>query len=280
MRTERRRKGWQALLLALVASGCVIETAAPKGMPPIVSPEEARRGLIVGKNFRIVVLDFGAKESTDTGLERTLAAMVLTELKNDKRFAVYDGGIARRGDVLVNEENAKESADAYLTGTVTARHQDEVCLDLRLANAVSREVLFARWECAKLKAGEKEWPANTTERQKITRMAQDISRTIKKLEPAKVVSADGRMVVINKGSSDDVLRGMPAYIEDTGSSIGESAIDDVVRSLSGIKPEKSGLRAPPAIVGQLYILSVEDYRSIAILFDGERALPGDTVVFK
>src|SRR5215468_4837898 len=104
-----------AVLSSIVSLGCV---RLPAGMPPVASPGRIRQSLIVGKQFRVVVLDFGStldtKEESTAYLERALPAMILSGLSGEtygpkdhkvQRFALYDGGIARRHQAVIEEKN-------------------------------------------------------------------------------------------------------------------------------------------------------------------------------
>jgi hypothetical protein len=297
------------LMSSMILAGCVrVATGVP-----IASPGQVRQPLVVGKKFRVVVLDFGSKdegkEESTAYLERTLPAMILKELRNpahgadgekrqveekrkddekpedgkNPRFAIYDGGIARWREAAISEANAKEFADAYLTGTIVARRAEEVCFEVRLANAVNHQVLFVSKVpiCAKLKTSEASAYPRVAE-EAATKLEAQLSDAVLKIGNGKIVSANGKLVTINMGRKSHVLPGMPGYIVDTGVSTNNPAIDEVVRAYTALPVEdpRNTHKPPPDIVGEVYVLSVEEDYSVGLLFRGDYALPGDTVYFK
>ena len=278
------------LLLSILSAACIPHRT---GMPPIVSPGRVRQTLVVGKQFRVVVFDFGSKDDSkqenNAYLERALPAMILSSLKKETvgprdhqipRFAVYDAGIARRNQAIIEEKNANEFADAYLTGTIVGRRTDEVCFEARLANAVNHEVLFvaATPTCAKLKPGDAGAHPKIAEAA-IVALAAEITKAVLTIEKAKILSADGKLVVVDKGSDAGVLAGMPAYIVDTGVATADPAVAKLVGEYSTV-PEAESVERAPAIIGEIYVLSVERKHCLGLLFRGDYALPGDSVYFK
>jgi len=282
---------WLIVVLSSILLTACIRTRTD--MPPIARPSRIRQPLIVGKQFRVVVLDFGTtvseREESTAYLERALPAMILAALSKETygpsdhkipRFALYDGGIARRNEAVIEEQNASDVADAYLTGTIVARRADEVCFEARLANAINHQVLFVAptATCAKLKPADAGGYPKIAEQAGLT-LAVDIGKAIQKIGDGKILSADGKLVILNQGRDAHVLPGMPAYIVDASQSQNDDALDKWVSSYTTI-PAGEVSERPPAVVGEIYVLSVEETYSIGLLFKGDYAVPGDTVYFK
>jgi hypothetical protein len=148
-----------------------------------------------------------------------------------------------------------------------------VCLDLRLSNAVTHEVLYARSVCVPLDGGKVDRPA-------IKRIADEIALAVKQVGNGTVISADGRIVFCNLGRRDGVSRGMVAYIVGTGDTVHDPAIHQVVQRYTSVDPAQLLVVAAPVMIGEMYIVSVEDRYSLGTLYKGSYALPGDTVYFK
>jgi hypothetical protein len=290
-------------LVALV--GCKVN------MPPTPVPQQARHRLLVQKEFSVASFDFGRRGNTEPpgapgapptsaaavaavagasagyGLEQALPAMILSELHNEGRFAVYEGGNIRAGGKgeALNESSAFEYVDAYLSGTITSLAKDKVCFDVRMANAISHEVLFTKTACVPLQPDGSgvappvaSAPNAQPQRDAVKRLTDELSRAIPKIGYARVTSADGRLIFIDKGAKDGVVRGMAAYVVSTGDSVHDPAIHGTVASFAGVDP--ASVAMSPIVVGELYVLSVEDTYSIGNLWKGEYALPKDTVFFK
>lgn len=281
-----------ALLLGalLLASACVpaVAPATPPPAPaapkaaipnaPVPFPEGPRATMVVQKTFRIGTLDFGASsKDQESNLNKSIPAALLTELKATSRFSIYEAGAIRTAQGLFSENNAADLADAYLSGKISRLTDREVCFDVWLSNANSHEVLYARGTCAKLTGGEGgEGSKRDVDRQAITLLAQEIARAIKQVGSGQVTSVSGPLVYVNKGASSDVMPGMVAYLIATGDTTKDEAVHQKVEAYTKVKP--AGL--PAAVVGQIYIVSVEPEHSIGRLFAGDYALPGDTVYFK
>jgi curli biogenesis system outer membrane secretion channel CsgG len=274
-------------LIALVL-GVLLFSCTKQAQPPVPLPSKARARFYVPKQFRLATFDFGRRAAsaqnekgapTSTGgLEAAIPAILLTELRESGRFLVYEGGNIRgNGGEALNEKTASEFVDGYLSGTITSEFKDKVCFDVRLQNAHNHEVLFAKNMCAGYSSS-----ANLMqpEREAIKRVAEEISRVIKQVSYGQVVSADGHLVFVNKGKKHDVGRGMVAYLVSTGDSFRDPNVHTLVRDYTGVDPAAGAAGSTPVVVGEIYIVSVEDDFSIGLLFKGDYALPKDTVFFK
>jgi hypothetical protein len=60
----------------------------------------------------------------------------------------------------------------------------------------------------------------------------------------------------------------------------DAAIHTEVQRYTGVDPAGLATLATPVIVGEMYVVSVEDHYSVALLYKGSYALPGDVVFFK
>jgi hypothetical protein len=206
--------------------------------------------------------------------------MLLTELKDIGRFNIFDGGNIRIGDGKepINETTAKNhNIDGYLTGTITGVTSSQVCFDARLVNANNHEVLYAQSSCVNYRG---QLATGSPDRSGIRRFAQDVSRAIKKVSHAKVLSADGQVVFISKGKSAGVIRGMDAYIVATGDSVATASIHQTVEEQTGVDPGALSTSKAPVVVGHIYVIEVHKDYCLGWLYRGDYALPGDTVYFK
>lgn len=298
-------RNWLGLPVLLGA--CLLSACATL-KPPLPAPVFAREREPVRREFRLAVFNFGRVGVSDGQHYTTLVpAVLLTELKQLGRFSLYEGyAIARESSqdrtaisvaasVAIAQEAGKSAAstegssasrvtsdedralsadsahkfvDGYLDGTITSVTGEQVCFDMRLANANNHEVLFARSACV--------GRAGQPLREGLNRAAQDLGRAIKQVGYGQVTSVDGRQIVCDKGAKAGVLRGMVAYILGSGDTVKKAELHQRVASFSGAKPEGSA----PLIVGELYITAVEDDYSIGVLSQGRYAMPGDSIFFK
>jgi hypothetical protein len=201
--------------------------------------------------------------------EFTLAipAMLAEELHDQGRFAVYSG-------TAFNETAAKEHVDGYLSGTVIKVSRDQVCFELRLANALSHELIYTGHACVPLEKDQQ------LRRDSMKRVAQDLGRAVGKVTNAQVTGTDGAIVYLNKGETAGVVRGMVAYVVGTAERASDATMLNAVKEYTGVGPSFVRGRTSPVIIGHLYILSTDDETSIGRLYEGDYAQAGDTVYFK
>lgn len=256
---------------------CLLTTAAcgPAKPMPLAGPQSPRERILIQREFRLATFDFGTV-SDSRELSKVIPAMLLTELRDVGRFAIYEGGnIRAHGSTAepLNEGNASQYVDGYLSGTLTSLSEQQACLDLRLSNAVTHEVLYSRPVCIAL--------ANTeVDRDAVKRIAEEIARAVKQVGNGTVLSVDGRVVFSDKGKQAGVSRGMVAYIVGTGDTVRDREIHEMVRFYTGIDPTQMATLATPVIIGEMHIVEVYAKYSVGLLHKGKYALPGDTVFFK
>ena len=266
-------------LLAMIAA-CVHNDL------PLVNAQRPRPRIQLQREFRLGTFDFGKIAGDTHELGITIPAMLLTELRDGGRFAIYEGGnIRTSGRVLsvtgdqtkgfpLNEGNAHEYVDGYLSGTLTSFTNQQACFDLRLSNALTQEVLYARTVCVAIaNDGRVDRPA-------VKRIAEEIARAVKQVGNSKVTSADGALVFCDKGAEAGVARGMVAYVVGTGDTVQDPEIHQAVQRYTDADPAQLAIATTPIVVGEIYIISVEDRYSVGVLYRGDYAIPGDTVFFK
>ena len=265
-------------LAILLGAVLVLSACRKPKTPPTPFPGGARSRLIVQKKFKLGTMDFGGDALADA-----IPAALLTELAATERFSVYEGGgISGNKSELVSgaaitEKTAKAFTDGYLNGTITSRSDSEVCFDVRLANSFNHEVIFAKSTCAALTIGEH---TMKVDREAMTRMADEISRTIKEVGNATIASVDGSIIFIDKKKDSGLIPGMVGYIVATGSSGDDAKIHDSVKSYTGVDPGTMVAASTAVVIGELVVIQVEEKFTIAELYRGDYALPGDTVYFK
>jgi len=263
----------------------------------MAAPEGIRDPLTAGKKFSIVAIDFGSPGSEQEMVSSALPAMLLTELEKEGRFAIYEGGNIRHTEdkELIPEAQAAKVADGYLNGTITGRKvgangAGEVCVDVRLNNSQNHEVLFATSACLPVQVsaarpteddkagthGEKV----SIDREAVARIAAELTRAIKQVGNRKVLAAEGQLITVDAGKTLGVSRGMVAYLVATGERTNDEAVHRSIQSYTGTSPSEAPWVTAPAIVGEMYVVSVEEDHSVALLYRGAYALPGDTVFFK
>lgn len=279
MRTQR---------LAVV--GLLVITACGHNAPPLVNPQPPRPRILFQREFRLGTLPFGKIAGDTRELGTAIPAMLLTELRDGGRFAIYEGGSIRSAiyeggsprsakleftkELPLNEANASDYVDGYLSGTLTSVSGQQTCLDLRLSNAVTQEVLYARTVCAAIASD------GRVDRAAIKRLAEEIARAIKQVGNGKVISADGQLVFCDRGAQAGVSRGMVAYLVGTGDTVHDPAVHLEVQHYTGADPAQLATATTPIVVGEMYIVSVEDQYSVGVLYKGRYAIPDDTVFFK
>lgn len=264
--------------------------------PPVAAPDGLRTPLTAGKKFSIAAMDFGTPGSEEDMMSSALPGMLLTELEREGRFAIYEGGNIRHpdGHELIPEAEAGKFADGYLSGTITGRKvtaggSGEVCVDVRLNNSQNHEVLFATSACLPFQASAFRAPDEkasggaekvTIEREGVARIAAELSRAIKQVSNRRVLAAEGRMITVDAGKTAGISRGMVAYLVATGERTNDAEVHRSVANYTGASPSEAPWVTAPVIVGEMYVVSVEDDHAVALLYRGDYGLPGDTVFFK
>ena len=262
---------------SLVRACLLAVSACATTLRPITSPQQPRQRLVLQREFRLGTFDFGKIAGDVNELSNVIPAMLLTELRDVGRFAIYEGGNIRSdspGGELLNEANASQYVDGYLSGTLTTFSGQQVCFELRMSNAVTHEVLYARAMCVAVEGG------IHVDRGAIKRIAEEITRAIKQVDNGKVTGVDGQLVFCDKGADMGVSRGMVAYIVGTADTAHEPEIHKEVQQYTGVDPAGLATIGAPVVVAEMYIVSVEKAYSIGIVYKGSYVLPGDTVFFK
>jgi hypothetical protein len=269
----------------------VLAACAGTEPTPLVAPQQPRERRNVQREFRLGTFDFGKVGPDPHELGAVIPAMLLTELHEAGRFSIYEGGAIRMGGRAVyyggaqprsdgskgpplDEGNAVNYVDGYLSGTITTLGEEQACLDVRLSNAVTHEVLYSRDLCIDMAAG------GRVDRAALGLLAEDIGRAIKKVGNGKVISAEGEFVYCDKGAKSGVRRGMVAYLVGTGDTVPDGKMHREVQRYTRVDPAQLSTMEGLIIVGQMYILSAEEDYSVGVLYQGTYALPGDTVHFK
>jgi curli biogenesis system outer membrane secretion channel CsgG len=243
-------------------------------MVPLVAPQHSRERMLVQREFRLGTFNFGRAGGDTHELGSVVPAMLLTALREGGRFAIYEGGNIRSTGEPVNEHNASDYMDGYLSGTFTTLDNERACLDLRVSNAVTQEVLYSKPVCIPVTVD------GRVDRDTVKRIAEEITLVIKQIGNGKVTSSDARMVFCNKGRQAGVRRGMVAYIVGTADTVTDPTIHREVQRYTGVDPAELVTVGTPIIVGEMYVVSVEDEYSVGLLHKGDYVLPGDTVFFK
>ncbi|MGF1470064.1 MAG: hypothetical protein ACFCGT_28420 [Sandaracinaceae bacterium] len=268
-----------------LATGC----ARLPETPPVAHPTPVRTPLVVYERYRLAAMDFGWVGTEDGGvltqIAAALPAALLTQLGATGRFSVYDGGSIRQRALV--ERNANERLDGYVSGTITSwdlgRTPARVCADVRLASAYNHEVLQGMQACFDVQVRERHVDV---ERPRVEALAQELARGIPQLDNARVLAAEGSLVMLDRGANAGVLRGMAAYIRATGELASDRELGELVTSFTNARPRvrQAGDQAVssqlPAIVAELVIVSVDDFTATAERVRGDYVLRGDAVVFK
>lgn len=239
-----------------------------------------------GKKFRVGILSFGDSPS---GL--ALPALLLTELQETGRFQIFEGGGIRVGGqdhAPLTEATARDFVDGYLSGTITKLSPNELCFGVRLSNALSHHVLYARSVCSPVEARSAE--ILVPKKEKLVALALDVARAVKEIQASTITGVDDAMVYIDVGAESGVIPGMVGYVLGTGSSVKDESITESVVEYTGVeKATNTGSGDNEFVVGGVYIISVGESSSAGIFYrEGvsveERnvpyAIPGDTVHFK
>lgn len=115
----------------------------------------------------------------------------------------------------------------------------------------------------------------------IVNLADDIARRLSRIDDARVVKTDDKIIRINKGRKAGVFRGGVAYLREIGQAEADpTTYKEIVEAFPSTSTETSSKPGEHVVVGEVYILSVEDDFCTGVLFSGDYALPGDHVVFK
>jgi hypothetical protein len=273
------------MMFLVVGSLCALAACLPWGplggekapaIMPLVSPQPARTRISAEPEFRLGAFDFGRAAGEGSELGNIIPAMLLTELRNGGRFSIYEGGNIRSDEQYepLSEKNAKTYLDGYLSGTITLVTAQQACFELRISNAVNYEVLYGRNACIPM--GDK----RQMDRGAVKRIAEDIERALKKIGYGKVMSSDGKVVFLDKGSQSGVTRGMVACIVASGDSVSDPEIHRAVQSYTQAQSERLLTSDARMVVGEIYVTAVEKEYSVGVLYNGEYVLPGDSVFFK
>ena len=269
--------------LLTLAAGTLLSAGCARGkLPPLVAPVTPRRRLLRSGNFRLGVLDFGSSDKEgqpgqNVYLTKAIPAMLATELKSAGRFAVHEGGGIRASGGAMAEQSAHEVVDGYVSGTVTSETAAETCFDVRLSNAFTQEILYAKSACIPVTRG-----AGTAapDRAAVKRVADELSRAVKEVGNARVTAVDSKFVFISKGSESDVLPGMVAILVATGDASQSADRHKEIHLMTKVDPEAFDSAKVAVIIGEIAIVSVEKDYSVGVLYNGDYALPGDTAFFK
>lgn len=265
-------------------------------LPPLPTPTRARPTIVVRTEFRVGVFDFFPQDDGEKGTDSQLGAnsmvlaavssMLLTELRDLGRFSVYQGrnvDVHLKGPTVgaetLNESTASNYVDAYLTGALTGLDASKVCFDFRLSNAWTHEVLYSLGAC--IPSSKQVGGGFEIDRSSVRRVAEELSRSVRRVGNGRVTAVDGNLVEIDKGAEAGVQRGMFGYLSATGNSQKNPDVHDQVRAYTALDSRELLLGgAFETLVGELYIVSVEREASMGLLIKGGYGLPGDTVFFK
>lgn len=272
----------------LVLLGCLGAACERRVMAPPTPPVEyARPRLVVGKEFRVGMLPFASGEGDPHGLDIVVPSMILAELGNvteagkPQRYATFEAGVLE-GRSGLYEGSAAESLDGYINGTITSTSDSQVCLDLRLSNAFTHEVLATSSRCIGL---ERQGRGALPRKEGVHELAFEIGGQLGQPKAAKILNIDDRILTLDRGIKHGVKRGMAAYLREVGvaeRSPAEHA--ELLRAFTGMsgsdEPPPSGKGHDQIVVGEIYILSVDETTSIGVLYRGSFALAGDVVEFK
>lgn len=227
------------VFLSLVSCGTL-------SAPPIAKPAPVRPALSVYEHFRIGALNFGDareygmrtnEQSTPVdNMGRMLPAMLLSELETTGRFAVYEAGAIRAGSgfkPVLSEATATGMVDGYLSGTITGWDTTlgQVCADVRLSNAYNHEIMHTSHLCMTASISPDKMGID---RASLKKLAQEIARAVKRIGYARVIGAEGRRVLVDKGTRNGIKRGMVAYLRDTGSAEQDTIVHAFVSEFTGV----------------------------------------------
>ncbi len=291
-----------SMLLALpllVTSACTTMYVAKR---PIPAPDSVRSQVFFHKEFRLAVFDFpGDPEKEMWGLRQSVPAMLTTALKDlknvstesgdlvESRFSVYSGGdprISRDNTEELTGDQVQIVVDGYVSGAITRADSSEVCFVTYLHSAYTQELLWSDEVCSRLEGEEVRRPSERV----VERLASNLSRTLPQIALANVVSAEsgtfgeqvGHFVEIDKGARHAVKRGMVAYAVAASEAVPTEGIGDRVQAFTGqnVAAGQGGALAEGPVVALLYVVSVEEERSVARVYSGSHLFPGDKVFFK
>lgn len=245
--------------------------------PPIPLPVAGRRSLVPYREFRVMVMHF-SQPARATPSEHTTAipAWLITELKKTTpgRFSVYEmGNVGTSGEketLVVNRDNAKDFVDGYIEGTITpSAIPGNVCFTVRLANAQSHEVMYARSECVN--------PNSARLGTELGQIAHDLEQAIEPTARSQVKKVDGDLVALEFPKDKQISRGMVAYLEPPR----DPAVEQLYEKVRDYTKESRPRFPEQPVVGELYILyaDIKARRAIGKVYKGY-AQPGDEVTFK
>ena len=281
MKSWKRNTMW----IALVASGVV---GCKTTFPPLPQPTATRARLIIQREFGVAAVEFGRqnveKDASPVNLANAIPAALLRQMREVGRFSMFDGGGLRldgpqkglvrnaqtRTGLALNETTANRFVDAYLSGTLLSSNGTQVCFNVRLANAVNHEVLYAANTCV----------ASAGDRRALRRLAEDISRSVKRIGNAQVKSVYGKRIIVDKGGNSGIIRGMAAYVVATGENVTDPKIHQQVQAATGFNTQETITAGSDVVVGELYVSEVNPDFAVCYMYKGDYLVPGDTVYFK
>ena len=284
-----------ARLAALGVMSIACATDGPRPTLPFPTPQaiEPRPQIAATRKFSLAILDFDATSDATSeklgasGLRVTLPAMLATELQRDGRFQVHEAGNLRRplGSELLDEASSSQNIDGYVNGTiVTARasetgETEQVCFEVRLSNAYSHAMMFARSICSAVRV------PNATlgvERAGVKQVALEMSQALTRAPSGRVVHVSGRHVYIDRGRAEGIKNGMVALIIPTARTARDEHSLKLVSDYTGIASSEIPPIEERGAIAQITVLALseEPHRSIALLVRGGRVAVGDTVLFK
>lgn len=262
--------------------------------PPFLRAELPRRPTeITHFLLRAAVLDFVDQTHLAGDLHRVLADRLTTELRRTERFELYDRGQLRDQPRERHAEivkRLKKQVDLVISGAITKldfkSRRAEV--DLRVVSTHDDLVLFAKRYTVKILAPQRRIAEHKHEDSKVsyelsatdlfglddaslTQIGNEVQEALPRVGDGRVTELAPSFVVVDKGLNDRVFRGMSAYVE--------AVMEDLVDPKA-----PSGLVSTGLFVGQLYVVSVQPTKSLAVCVrsDGQRCAlrVGDVVRFK
>lgn len=258
-------------LLSLFLSACAVTL-----LPP--APNRARQRLVHYKELRVAVLDFTPWYGEKGDHSKTIPAILLSELETGGRFsshesAGFQGKIDGSGDKYI---------DMYVSGTVVSMTSNQICVEVRMSNSVSHEILYSKLHCiANQEPGR---------RKNIKVIANEIAKSVDKdnISLGTVLGVDGKMVILDRGTKVGVKPGMIADLMAASERLDTARhpvlynrILDYTKLLAeeGLI-RKQPLSEVPIIVGSVFIVSVAEGYSMGVLFRGDYASPDDKARFR
>jgi hypothetical protein len=269
------RSSLLGVLLLCACSTYVVVPLSPPARPPLVSPGRGRPALNPppeAYKFRLAVLDFIDQTNSAGDLVRTIPDILTTSLFDTERYDIYDRGqlrerTSREAEQMIRDLTSTFRIDGVLMGSITrfSPQAQEMTVDIRLINAHSQAVMFAREQTLRY-TGVLDVKV---ERQDLKTLAQQIAQAIPKLSDVRVAATNGAEAVLNVGEAQMVRKGMSAFVIATGDTLEDPVSGDVLVSryiiaegfVNAVEPSVTHLRLLPG--------------------RGERSVrPGDLVHFK